>query len=79
MKKDTLETAKFLEERIQNLQEDIDSIKTLDNLTKECCLVNFEDHMQIYITVAEKELILPLLLQQKTEQLKLLQDEFERL
>lgn len=79
MKKETLETAKFLEERIWNLREDIDSIKTLDDLTKECCLINFEDHIQISLTVAEKKLILPSLLERKTEQLKLLQDEFERL
>lgn len=79
MTKENLELAKYLEERIRNLQKDIDSIKTFNDLTDEWCLANFENHIQIYLIAKEKELILPPLLERKTEQLKLLQEEFERL
>lgn len=79
MTKDTLESAKYLEERIQEVQFEVDSIKKLDNLIKEVCVANFEHHVTIYLTKEEKELILPPLLERKTEQLKLLKDEFERL
>lgn len=79
MTKETLEQAIYLEERIQRVQEEIDLIKKLDNLTKEVSLVNYNDNITIFLSVAEKELILPALLERKTEELRLLQNEFERL
>ena len=79
MTKETLETAKYLEERIQEVQFEVDSIKKLDNLTKEVCIANFEHHVTIYLTAEEKALILPALFDRKNEELKLLQEEFERL
>ena len=79
MTKETLEQAIYLEERIQRVEEEIDSIKQLDNLTKEVSLVNYNDNITIFLSVAEKRLILPALLERKTEELKLLQEKFKRL
>lgn len=79
MTKEKLQRAIYLEEKIQRLQEEIDSIKQLAYPTKECCLTNFEYNITIFLTTQEKALILPTLLERKTEELKLLQEEFERL
>lgn len=79
MTKEKLEQAIYLEERIQRVQGEIDSIKEIANPTKECCLTNFNNNITIFLTTAEKALILPALLERKTEELKLLQEEFERL
>jgi hypothetical protein len=79
MTKEKLERAKILEGKIQVLQEEIESIKEIANPTKECCLTNFEYNITIFLTTAEKALILPALIERKTEELKLLQEEFERL
>lgn len=76
MTKETLEQAIYLEERIQRVQEEIDSLKKFD---KECSLTNFHDNVTIFLTAEEKELILPPLLERKIEELRLLQNEFERL
>jgi len=79
MTKEKLERAKILEGKIQVLQEEIESIKEIANPTKECCLTNFEYNITIFLTTAEKALILPALFDRKNEELKLLQEEFERL
>lgn len=79
MTKDTLETAKYLEEKIQRVQEEIESINIICNPIKEVCISNFNDNITIFLTTKEKALILPALLERKNEELKLLQEEFERL
>lgn len=79
MKKETLERANYLEEKIQRVQEEIEAIKIICNPIKEVCISNFNDNITIFLTTAEKALILPALIERKTEELKLLQEEFERL
>ena len=79
MTKETLETAKYLEERIRDVQKEVNSIKMLESLTKEVSIANSYHNISIRLTAAEKELILPALLKRKTEELKILQDEFKRL
>jgi hypothetical protein len=79
MTKEKLERAKILERKIQVLQEEIESIKEIANPTKECRLTNFEYNITIFLTTQEKAIVLPALLERKTEELKLLQEEFERL
>lgn len=79
MKKETLERANYLDEKIQRVQEEIESINIICNPIKEVCISDFSDNITIFLTTAEKALILPTLLERKTEELKLLQEEFERL
>lgn len=79
MKKETLERANYLEEKIQRVQEEIEAIKIICNPIKEVCISDFSDNITIFLTTAEKALILPALIERKTEELKLLQEEFERL